>query len=234
MLNICNKFHCRDLRRNVLAFTLAEVLITIGIIGIIAAITIPSLITKTNDIEYKSAYKKTFSVINQAFKFVLQDNGGQISAPWATSDTMKDDFKKFLYHKKDCSGGSVQGQCWNNLGGYDKSTGLVIVNSAWWFGTNAALSLNDGISIIFAENSSTFKCTTPGDVSGYGECGRIYIDVNGLKPPNTAGRDIFMLNVYPHQILPWGSPSIYGNPIAANSCTTGSGVDCSTDYLMGN
>lgn len=47
--------NCFD-RKN--AFTLAEVLITLGIIGVVAAMTIPTLMNKTNDAELKSAYKK--------------------------------------------------------------------------------------------------------------------------------------------------------------------------------
>ncbi len=47
-------------------FTLAEVLITLVIIGVIAAITVPSLMNNTNAQEYKSAFKKSISVLNQA------------------------------------------------------------------------------------------------------------------------------------------------------------------------
>ncbi len=46
-------------------FTLAEVLITLGIIGVIAAITIPSLMAKLNQIKYRTKYVKTISVLKQ-------------------------------------------------------------------------------------------------------------------------------------------------------------------------
>lgn len=42
-------------------FTLAEVLITLGIIGVVAAMTIPTLIANTNGAKYRSQYKKTLS-----------------------------------------------------------------------------------------------------------------------------------------------------------------------------
>ncbi len=48
------------------AFTLAEVLITLGIIGVVAAMTIPTLISNTNGAQFKSAYKKALSTLNQA------------------------------------------------------------------------------------------------------------------------------------------------------------------------
>ena len=47
-------------------FTLAEVLITLGIIGVVAAMTIPTLIANTSSTQFKTAYKKTLSTLNQA------------------------------------------------------------------------------------------------------------------------------------------------------------------------
>ena len=54
------------------AFTLAEILITLGIIGVIAAITIPALINKTKNKELHTAFLKTFSELNQlAILFII-------------------------------------------------------------------------------------------------------------------------------------------------------------------
>ncbi len=50
------------------AFTLAEVLITLGIIGVVAAMTIPTLIANTNSQKYRSRFKKTISTLSQAAK----------------------------------------------------------------------------------------------------------------------------------------------------------------------
>lgn len=47
-------------------FTLAEVLITLGIIGVVAAMTIPNLIANTNGSKFKSQFSKTLSTLNQA------------------------------------------------------------------------------------------------------------------------------------------------------------------------
>lgn len=52
--------------RRMFAFTLAEVLITLGIIGVVAAMTIPTLISNTNGIKYRAQFKKTLSTLNQA------------------------------------------------------------------------------------------------------------------------------------------------------------------------
>lgn len=47
-------------------FTLAEVLITLGIIGVVAAMTMPTLMNSTNGAQYKAAYKKALSALGQA------------------------------------------------------------------------------------------------------------------------------------------------------------------------
>ena len=47
-------------------FTLAEVLITLGIIGVVAAMTIPTLISNTNSAKFRSQFKKSLSTVNQA------------------------------------------------------------------------------------------------------------------------------------------------------------------------
>ena len=47
-------------------FTLAEVLITLGIIGVVAAMTMPTLMNQTNGAQYKTAYKKALSAMSQA------------------------------------------------------------------------------------------------------------------------------------------------------------------------
>ena len=52
--------------RDNLAFTLAEVLITLGIIGVVAAITIPTLITKTHSKQYTTSFKKSLSTLSNA------------------------------------------------------------------------------------------------------------------------------------------------------------------------
>src|SRR5574344_978073 len=58
------------------SFTLAEVLIVLSIIGIVAAITIPALINKIDIAKSKSGWKKAYSTLNQANLALLNDNGG--------------------------------------------------------------------------------------------------------------------------------------------------------------
>lgn len=55
------------------AFTLAEVLITLGIIGVVAAITIPSLMAATQEASLVPKVKKTYSTLAQALKLASND-----------------------------------------------------------------------------------------------------------------------------------------------------------------
>ena len=51
-------------------FTLAEVLVTLMVIGVVAVLTIPSIINTVTEQQYKTAYKKAFSTINQAVRML--------------------------------------------------------------------------------------------------------------------------------------------------------------------
>lgn len=56
-------------------FTLAEVLITLGIIGVVAAMTLPALIQKNNNKVVETRLKKFYSAINQAIMLAENDYG---------------------------------------------------------------------------------------------------------------------------------------------------------------
>ena len=73
------------------AFTLAEVLITLGIIGIVAAMTMPTLIQKNNNRVVETRLMKFYSAMNQAILMAEKDYGD----------------KKFWY--QDLSGGEIDG-----------------------------------------------------------------------------------------------------------------------------
>lgn len=60
-------------------FTLAEVLITLAIIGVVAALTIPSVIVRTQQQEFKTAAKKAYSVLSQAVQLTEVKDGYSFS-----------------------------------------------------------------------------------------------------------------------------------------------------------
>lgn len=57
------------------AFTLAEILITLGVIGVVAALTIPTLISNYQKAQYITALKKAYSQFNQVLSQIALDNG---------------------------------------------------------------------------------------------------------------------------------------------------------------
>lgn len=57
------------------AFTLAEVLITLGIIGIVAAMTLPGVINNSRSKQLETAFKKNYSSISQALAMYQAETG---------------------------------------------------------------------------------------------------------------------------------------------------------------
>lgn len=155
-------------------FTLAEVLITLGIIGVVAAMTIPSLISKTQDAEYKTAYKKGFSALSQAFEKASADGDIVEMTGTFSSQGIEANFaalQKQFNVTKTCTN-SQTGGCWYIYGdkfrnSEDYSVPGFIDNSgmAW--------------KLRFKDNSALIPA--------------IMLDTNGLKGPNKYGYDRFPL-----------------------------------------
>ena len=76
-------------------FTLAEVLITLGIIGVVAAMTMPTLLNSTNGAQYRTAYKKALSVLSQAVVLNVALDDYDLSQ--ATTSDSTDTAKASLY-----------------------------------------------------------------------------------------------------------------------------------------
>ena len=60
-------------------FTLAEVLITLGIIGIVAAMTIPLIINSSDKQRIVSQVKEAYSIASQATALIKNDCGGDVA-----------------------------------------------------------------------------------------------------------------------------------------------------------
>ena len=125
------------------AFTLAEILITLGIIGIIAALTIPNLIYEYRKKSLETGLVRFYSTINQAFKLSAAENGDE--RQW--TDFGEDScsfYKKYLapYLKAEYECGyynSVEGQkpSKNNdvrfVGIYFPSGDMAVLSYGWAF-----------------------------------------------------------------------------------------------------
>ena len=166
-------------------FTLAEVLITLGIIGVVAAMTMPTLMNATNGAQYKTAYKKALSVISQAIVLNLALDDYDLGT---TTTTDTEGFSMFALLKNRTNvvrteTGTIDS--YSALLGSDatsQSTGAENVAD-----TNYTVFFNDGIMFTFpkaAQNcteANAASLTTKGAAGG--AC-RGFIDVNGVKAPN--------------------------------------------------
>ena len=86
----CHYELCIAKRRNLIkkcAFTLAEVLITLGIIGVVAAITLPVIIQNHQKHVVENRLKSFYSIINQAVRMSEIDNGP--AAEWIDESNRK-------------------------------------------------------------------------------------------------------------------------------------------------
>ncbi len=164
------------------AFTLAEVLITLGIIGVVAAITIPSLMKNWQDLQYKSAYKKAFSDASNIWQIMAANN--EVTGRDAIySDVAPNaNFTVFMgYFKvaKSCGfSGNSNSECWDFSGGKFAAGGTVYVPDVASNLTYAAFIDMQGRQWMKNRSEATF-----GDV--------IYVDTNGFKGPNKFGKDRF-------------------------------------------
>ena len=169
-----------------LGFTLAEVLITLGIIGVVAAMTMPTLMNSTNGAQYKTAYKKALSVLSQAVVLNVALDDYDMSQTIETSSTSTTDTSLYaLFNnrmnvvKTDDGGGTAAN--WSISG-----NGLA-ANSTIKMGpgsTNFTLYFNDGITFSFPKGAAA--CTEGNATTGIGDDKKCWgvIDVNGEKNPN--------------------------------------------------
>lgn len=161
-------------------FTLAEVLITLGIIGIVAAMTIPVIQAKIEMKQHEVALKKIYSELSQAVS-QMQNPDTWVDIPSTNDPTgVRDAFDKVLqYSKKD--------NCINIWGeiGYNNPASKY----RNYKGTAPAyMHISNGSRAVVLKNGMFMGFT-----SGYRttlNIHEIYVDTNGSKLPNMLGMDV--------------------------------------------
>lgn len=225
-------------------FTLAEILITLGIIGVIAAITIPLLMNNTNDKETATAVKKAYTVFSQALKMSEVDNGPVGS--WGCTDATCyfNKITPYLKIAKNCGINTGQG-CFPKGVMYKQIGGAVDYGTIDDDSTYPKARLTDGMSFFISFMSSDCTTQRTGNVNNLvlnNVCGGLFVDINGDKPLNTVGKDLFALYFTKYGISPRGTGDDTVNTLSTDcSNKTGSGLGCSAwvlykenmDYLKG-
>lgn len=165
-------------------FTLAEILITMVIIGIIATLTIPTTVNKVQKIQVVTKLKKAYSTLVQVANRSTVDNGqmttweiGSTGDGQAANDFNKKYLIPYLSVMRNCSTSTV-GNCDFKFS-YLNSTTMQSLNSSW-----ARFYLADGMLVAtYSQNSgSTVRI-------------QICVDINGQKQPNKMGKDVFLYNL---------------------------------------
>lgn len=159
-----------------IGFTLAEVLITLGIIGVVAAITIPTLMHSTQEQEFKTGYRKAYSVISQALQKANADNALTPFSGTNGGIGFQANFKvmeQYFEVVKDCDVTHLS-DCW------DTSS----ASETYRYENANVLSFVDKSGMAWRQRSGPDTASqTP----------TLLVDINGAKKPNKYGQDRFPL-----------------------------------------
>ena len=220
------------------AFTLAEVLITLGIIGVVAALTLPSVIERHQKLETVTKLKKVYSTLSQMQVSSFADNGlaSDLLTIGDNVDAEKTEqyFKTFWvpYLKSPIIAN-------NNKGFYSKGDPYKQIDgsaSGMTFGTHynlgrVMLSTQDGmIYTVWVmgwehhdDGTQTAKFTNPYNV---------YVDINGTKQPNRYGRDVFLFKIYPENNVVKPNCGVKSTQSINDDCSkTGVGYCCAAKIM---
>jgi len=183
------------------AFTLAEVLITLGIIGVVAAMTIPNLILNYKAHRLKSQFNKSYSTIYQVVRRMIDDEVSFDNKDYAIQTFYKT-FGNYLQGATDCGGQEYYSNpdykgkpCFNhtkeaykNLSGKQDASWInPILNDGEWL-------MPDGSLLLF-ENGGAY----------WNSFVYISVDLNGFgTPPDRLGVDLFMFQLIDGEIKAMG------------------------------
>ncbi|MGN0031228.1 MAG: type II secretion system protein [Candidatus Gastranaerophilaceae bacterium] len=223
------------------AFTLAEVLITLGIIGVVAAMTIPGLMTRLNNIKLKSQFKEGYSLLAQGVKMFNSDDERTASTIYSASVFMKYFKGATLCTTQDAASTHCMGRKETGDDGSSKVTNkdykyTNYAKNSEYISTfafdDSQFYLNNNMLIIIDQN-----------VSSWGNY-LVTIDVNGkAAKPNAAGHDLFTFELRESEkeggieLVPMGAPDTHFNNkntyCSKSSKNTYNGIGCAY-YAMQN
>ena len=176
-------------------FTLSEVLITLVVIGIIAAITVMILITDIQEKATVQRVKQAYSMLSQAYGMILKDEGSPDE--WGMQG-MYDDISHKILAKKFIPYMKVQTDC------TDMTSAEAIKNCYRNLNTQTHSAFKTINGLVFQFRAWNKNCSsTYGKVKNV--CGHINVDINGNKNPNVMGRDLFDFYFTKDEIYPIGT-----------------------------
>ena len=210
------------------AFTLAEVLITLGIIGVVAALTLPSLIQSYKERVTVTKVQKAYSILNQAFKRISEEYGEpqdwpgvekQISSCGECSIAQLNLYSNFISGEKYIAPRVNQGKKIIGLnGGFftfsDSSPSLITPDGTFYFS--------------HLRQCGVYLLTT-GNRSACGMGGDILYDIDGeQKGPNQLGKDVFSFVTAQTGVYPTGMAGSYTD----GDCMLNGGGHSCAEYIL--
>ncbi len=198
------------------AFTLAEVLITLGIIGVVAALTIPGLITSYKAHRFRSQFLKSYSTVQQVFKQMEADDVSLDPESYPTRSFYKT-FMKYLQAPFDCGTNSENNfkrvlPCYDTKGikHYMSLDGQSTVEYNWF--DDGQIAIQDG-ELFLIENDTVANQLW------------VSVDLNGFNnPPNRWGYDLFTFQFIEGELLTMGDQKTKYNDIEKYCNLKGKGV----------
>ncbi len=182
------------------AFTLAEVLITLGIIGIVAAMTIPTLITNNQEKGWSTAATVFERKLEESLKVM---NTQQTLAGYSTTESFVDELSKHIKIVKTCKNTELD-KCFPKTFtyGFPETETMDITSFTDSsklrkepYGTNTVgLQFANGVVAVMAYDPKCKQDPFSNQITGTSCISMIY-DTSGFKSPNTSNKDLRMLNV---------------------------------------
>ena len=161
-------------------FTLAEVLITLAIIGVVAALTIPTVVHKYQQKAQYTAFMKMYNTLQTAMQLASVEEGSPNT--WDYTLSMGDFIDRYIApyvknhgHDDSYADPSVHVK---DLTGQDKGPSSAIMTA---YNMPDFLILEDGSAISSTAIEPNVRCIY------------LLVDTNGAKEPNTMGRDMFTI-----------------------------------------
>ncbi len=209
------KLDCQFAGRRKTAFTLAEVLITIGIIGIVAAMTLPALVQHYQEKQRINQLKVFASIFEQALRKTFLENGYEVSSL---------DILNNLKTTKICDRTNVGCANVTRYHLNKRRTAAFGPTDPWAGSYTYALLANGGV----LRMNPRYNCS---DTTGTAFCGEIAVDINGDKNPNELGKDIFYFYINPQRLLPHGFDGDNRTPFTYCNANNGNGYECTAWVL---
>lgn len=215
-------------------FTLSEILITLTIVGVVAALTVPAVMKNYRNKMYTAALQKTYNQLSDATIAIMNDEH-------------VDDFYETRARSCVKSDGNINGDCAEGLT-YFLNNYLEPIRKDCGKGGKLCIGglSSDSYKTLSGKNAGTVGgqyciqtakgATICGVFNGGNTCMSLAVDVNGAEGPNVTGRDLFSMDVQNDGTISdysSGCGHLADKPFVLNNSFGAPATNCSNDNANG-